>query len=191
MGSGVQKYRLIAETAIDQGACQKVWELAEFLDLLAGLSPEVVVEIGSHAGGTLYAWSRIAPTVIGMDVCESEMILPHTGKPRGEHGAHMVIGDTHMESTRDELIDYLDGRFIDCLFIDGDHSYDGVRQDYEMYRDLVRPGGLIAFHDIVTHQYQLGCEVVKLWTEIRDESAVEIIDSDGDHWGGIGVLTRG
>jgi hypothetical protein len=34
------------------------------------------------------------------------------------------------------------------LFIDGDHTYEGVRRDFEMYSPLVRKGGIIAFHDI-------------------------------------------
>lgn len=181
----------VAEKAIELGACQKAWELAEFLDVLADMKPQLIVEIGSHAGGTLYAWSRVAPAVIGMDICESAMVYPHTGKPRDEHGAQMVIGDSRDESTRDALVEALGGRMIDCLFIDGDHTYEGVRSDYEMYSDLVRPGGLIAFHDIVTHLYALHCEVVKLWCEIKNESAVEIVSSEGDHWGGIGVLRRG
>jgi len=37
---------------------------------------------------------------------------------------------------------------VDLLFIDGDHSYEGCRLDFEMYRDLVAPDGLIVFHDI-------------------------------------------
>ena len=37
---------------------------------------------------------------------------------------------------------------MDFLFIDGDHSYEGAKQDFENYSKLVRPGGLIALHDI-------------------------------------------
>jgi len=37
----------------------------------------------------------------------------------------------------------------DFLFIDGDHTYEGVEGDFEMYSPLVRRGGIIAFHDIV------------------------------------------
>lgn len=192
MGIGVQKYRLIAEAAIGHGAAQKPEELAEFLDLLADLKPDVIVEIGVFAGGTAYAWRRVAPnpTVIGIDLLPGgpRPLYGH-GKPRDEHGATVIVGDSHDVGTLKELVVELDGRPIDCLFIDGDHSYDGVRQDYEMYRHLVRPGGLIGFHDIVTHNYALGCEVVKLWCEIKDQSAVEIVSSEGDHWGGIGVLT--
>lgn len=188
------EHHLIAEKAVEYGACQKRQELAEFLDILSELNPEVIVEIGSYSGGTLYAWQRVAPNplVIGMDIVPSDPTFVYqNGLPRGEHGAKMIIGDSRDQPTRDALLEALDGRLIDCLFIDGDHTYEGVRSDYEMYRDLVRPGGLIALHDIVTHNYALHCEVVKLWCEIKDESAIEIVSSEGDHWGGIGVLRRG
>ena len=33
------------------------------------------------------------------------------------------------------------------VFIDGDHSYDGLRADWEGWSELVAPGGLIALHD--------------------------------------------
>ncbi|MEO0196406.1 MAG: class I SAM-dependent methyltransferase [candidate division WOR-3 bacterium] len=38
---------------------------------------------------------------------------------------------------------------LDFLFIEGNHSYEGVKMDFEMYFPLVRKGGIIAFHDIV------------------------------------------
>lgn len=39
------------------------------------------------------------------------------------------------------------GPAIRLLFIDGDHTYDGVCQDYAAWRDHIAPGGIIAFHD--------------------------------------------
>lgn len=36
---------------------------------------------------------------------------------------------------------------LDLVFIDGDHSYDAVRQDLRAWRDKVRPGGVLAGHD--------------------------------------------
>ncbi len=36
---------------------------------------------------------------------------------------------------------------IDLLFIDGDHSYEGVRRDWELFSPHVRPFGVIVFHD--------------------------------------------
>lgn len=36
---------------------------------------------------------------------------------------------------------------VGLLFIDADHSYEGVRRDFESWSPLVRPGGIVAFHD--------------------------------------------
>jgi predicted O-methyltransferase YrrM len=36
---------------------------------------------------------------------------------------------------------------VDMLMIDGDHSFDAVLHDFELFRDLVAPSGLILFHD--------------------------------------------
>ena len=38
-------------------------------------------------------------------------------------------------------------RSIDLLFIDGDHSLDGCRQDVESWLPYVRSGGIVLFHD--------------------------------------------
>jgi hypothetical protein len=196
MGIGVREHSpiAIAEAAVANGAVQKPRELAEFISLLIDLEPQVVVEIGVHVGGTLYAWQQIAPTVMGVDWA-----------PDGPHvleldGATVVLGNSHETKTYMAVEKCLDGRAIDCLFIDGDHSYVGVRQDYKMYHSLVRPGGLIAFHDIAPIlPEQINAEDIQIkrfWDEIKDESAVEIIDTD-DHLRshiagfGIGVLTNG
>jgi predicted O-methyltransferase YrrM len=42
----------------------------------------------------------------------------------------------------------LDRRWIDLLYIDGDHSYEGVLTDLEMYSALVRNGGAVMMDDI-------------------------------------------
>lgn len=36
---------------------------------------------------------------------------------------------------------------LDVLFIDGDHSYDGVKSDWEAYKGLLGPGSVVIFHD--------------------------------------------
>jgi predicted O-methyltransferase YrrM len=36
---------------------------------------------------------------------------------------------------------------VDFIFIDGDHSYDGLRGDWEAWSPLVAPGGIVALHD--------------------------------------------
>ena len=36
---------------------------------------------------------------------------------------------------------------IDLVFIDGDHSPEGCREDWELWHQHVRPGGAVSFHD--------------------------------------------
>ena len=36
---------------------------------------------------------------------------------------------------------------VDFLFIDGDHSYEGLREDWEAWSGLVAPDGIVALHD--------------------------------------------
>lgn len=38
---------------------------------------------------------------------------------------------------------------IDLLFIDGSHAYEDVLQDFEQFFPYVKPGGIVAFHDVV------------------------------------------
>ncbi len=48
-----------------------------------------------------------------------------------------------------EIVDKvgLQERVLDILFIDGDHSYDGVKADWEAYRSFLKPGSIVIFHD--------------------------------------------
>jgi cephalosporin hydroxylase len=178
----------IAETAVtDQHALQRPTELAEFLILLRGINPKIVVELGVWKGGMLYAFCNVAPVVIGIDNYQDDEL------PASCYGAQMIVGNTHDPDTLSRLMKLLDGEFIDCLFIDADHSYDPAMQDYSMYGPLVRSGGLIVFHDIVSDHPLIHTDQV--WQELKDDAATEIIDPNpggllGAHQAGIGVLRK-
>ncbi len=82
----------------------------------------------------------------------------------------------------------LGDELLDFLFIDGDHSRAGVTQDWNDYRPLVRPSGLIALHDIRDSEYHRvnGCFVHDFWRRLELPKE-EIIDPLG-YWGGIGLV---
>jgi predicted O-methyltransferase YrrM len=64
---------------------------------------------------------------------------------------------------------------FDIIFIDGDHSYEGVKKDYDNALPLLNEGGYIVFHDINSH----ACPgVVKIWNDIKDKNSIEFIDSN-------------
>ena len=78
---------------------------------------------------------------------------------------------------------------MDFLFIDGDHTYEGVKADFNMYSELVRPGGLIVFHDICRHAAGMNCEVDRFWQEVKNERRTrEFVHDTNQGTCGIGVI---
>ncbi|WP_239404649.1 class I SAM-dependent methyltransferase [Frankia sp. Cj3] len=183
--------KIAAEAVRDHGALQKEGELASFLAALADVHVEVVVEIGCDAGGTLWAWQQLPGVrrVIGVDLPKAEF---STGRELDRAGAEMVIfGDSHADDVRNTLVGVLGNEPIDLLFIDGDHTYEGVRQDYEMYSPLVRPGGVIAFHDVGPHPAIPSVGVGRFWSEIRGTTIFWDETLIGDPtWAGIGWMLK-
>ena len=78
----------------------------------------------------------------------------------GQDRHRFIVSDSHQESTYDLVSDKKYG----MLLIDGDHSYEGARQDWELYSELVSPGGFVIFHDVLNFD----CGVPKLWDEVKE-----------------------
>jgi len=97
--------------------------------------------------------------------------------------------DSHKEETVRKLKDILGGGMIDLLFIDGDHRYEGVRKDFEMYSPLVRKGGIVAFHDICPGPPDAVGGVPSFWKETMGKYRnMPIIKDQGQGGCGIGIL---
>ena len=187
-------FKVAREAVETHGALQKVGELAGFLALLAEHVPEVVLEIGSDHGGTLWAWQQL-PSVRRVLAVDLPLGGFHSGRSLDTHGVEVVYGDSHKQETLEELADLLADDAVDLLFIDGDHTLEGVTSDYVMFSPLVRPGGVVAFHDILTHPNMPYVAVDVLWRQLRQPSSgrqasgsMEEIITDPATWGGIGVL---
>jgi cephalosporin hydroxylase len=183
---------------------QKMRELAPLIGLLKRRSPSVIVEIGTARGGTFYAWCQVAgptATIVSIDLAGGPFGGGYTsddisafrryGRPGQE--LHFIQADSHDARTRARVEEILAGREVDFLMIDGDHTYGGVRRDFEMYAPLVGNGNPIGFHDILPHPQNRSCEVDRFWSEIRSRYRnTEFIDSSRDtvaeQYGGIGLL---
>lgn len=187
--------------AFDIGMTQQWSEIQSLATLVRELRPERVLEIGTSGGGTFYLWTRLVgeeATLISVDLPpawaldDPEEALKRDlfqSFRRGRQALHFVRRDSHLAETRTEVLAILAGTPVDFLFIDGDHSYEGVRRDFLDYGPLVRPGGLVAFHDIRSHSAGLGGEVPRFWAEIREDyQGVELVEDRQQDGFGIGVI---
>lgn len=183
---------------------QKREEILRLLELLLRRPPARMCEIGGALGGTLLLFSRCASdeaTIVSID--RSYTFAQRRVFERFARRAQTVrclAADSQDEKTVGALKNHLDGDRLDFLFIDGDHSYAGVATDFRLYSPLVRPGGLIAFHDIVpdarmparrSGEKGVG-DVPRFWVELKarySEWTSELVEDPGQDGFGIGVLT--
>jgi cephalosporin hydroxylase len=175
-------------------------ELQILLNILQKRNIRRMLEIGTAQGGTLFLFARFLrpdSTIISLDLpegmfgggYESFKIPFYMNFAEKNQHIHLLRNDSHSPSSLSKVKSIIQGQKIDFLLIDGDHTYDGVKQDYQMYAPLVSKGGIIAFHDICKHPLSCGCEVNKFWYEIKTSYLhKEIIDKPHQNWAGIGVL---
>jgi len=175
-------------------------EIAKLLEIVKELEPKIILEIGTAGGGTLFLFSSIADpeaTIISLDLPggafgggypEWKMPLYQSFVKIGQKMS-LLRADSHKLETLELVKKALEYGMIDFLFIDGDHTYEGVKMDFEMYSPLVREGGIIAFHDIIEHPPETGCNVNTFWNEIKSRyEYLEIIEDPKQNWAGIGVI---
>jgi predicted O-methyltransferase YrrM len=176
-------------------------ELQRFMARVEEIKPQTIIEIGTARGGTLFLLSCVAAQNAQLISVDLPAGLFGGGYPFWKgllyrwfigdgQKLHLIRGNSHDTRTFDKTQRLLTGRKVDLLFIDGDHSYDGAKCDFLRYRTLVRPGGLIAFHDIVENRTDPDITVAPLWREIAQSfQTEEILQSYDQGECGIGILT--
>ena len=196
-------------------------ELEWLLEIYRSIRPRLVLEIGSLYGGTLWFWIQNAEP--GALIVSIDLVVPTVDhryedilrcqalwKPWAE-AAQRGLVVLHANSSEAATVQQAarHGPF-DFIFVDGGHDYETVQNDYENYWPLVRPGGVMAFHDIayldvnMPHQIDVG----RWWRDFKTNGRItgasadcenspigspilrELFDHDDqDDWG-IGVLVK-
>lgn len=153
-------------------------EFLELLKIFKQYNPKIILEIGSCKGGTLFCFCKLASydaTIISID-------LPFWGSKKyhkydyliiqlfncfkkDNQELHLIRGSSQDKNTVSYLEKLLNGRKIDFIFIDGDHSYEAVKKDFEFYSKFINKSGIIPFHDIAP-KYTDGSSV--FWNEIKN-----------------------
>lgn len=171
-------------------AYQNLNEFGNLWEFLAVRRPRNLLEIGSLYGGTLWYWSHL-PTIeriVTIDLpSDWAAVADEVRAARPLWAGWMtgidfydIEGDSHLPEILGRVQQIQGVKFFDVAFIDGDHTEEGVRRDFELYAPLVKPGGVVAFHDTIPNGNRHEPGVVKFTRELQWKyPSVEFFDPDG------------
>jgi hypothetical protein len=142
------------------------------------LAPRRYAELGSHHGMSFFAACQIAKGMaepcecVGIDTWEGDS---HTKsydetvfedfryllKTHYPHVGHFVRGYF------DDAARCFEDNSIDLLHIDGLHTYEAVKRDFETWLPKMTDRGVIMFHDTTEYEGDFG--VWRLWREVEEK----------------------
>ena len=164
--------------------------------LVCELQPQKIVELGSHFGVSFFSFCEAAQAfspdtfVYAVDTWEGDKHAGHY-----EENVYAQVFDYWscfhrlrsrlIRSTFDDAAQYFEDNSIDLLHIDGLHTYEAVKHDYDLWIQKMKQDSLILFHDINVRERGFG--VWKLWDEIKlGNQTYEVANGHG-----LGILVRG
>ena len=108
-----------------------VWEGVTTRELRRGMSPT----------GTIFAIDPYPPGRLGINY---QKLIAAREVARAPNGAVVWVRQTSVDALKQPAVRQAP---FDFVFLDGDHTYEGTRLDWEGWSPLIEPGGIIALHD--------------------------------------------
>ena len=159
--------------------------------LVSALRPSLIVELGVFTGGSFSTFCQAAlfldlPTiVVGIDHFQGDASAHGLDDSAIANIARFLPAYPNARLIRlpfDEAVTDFVGESINLLHIDGNHSYESVKHDYETWLPKLAPEGVVLFHD--TTEFAEGFGVHRFWAELGAlHPSFEFI-----HAHGLGVL---
>jgi O-antigen biosynthesis protein len=165
------------------------------LFLIEILRPQMIVELGTQRGVSYAAFCqgveelKLPSRCFAVDTWRGDAHATHYKETvftewNAYHHRYESFSKL-LRMTFDEALDSFQSGSIDLLHIDGLHTYEAVRHDYESWLPKMSDRGVILFHDTMETERNFG--VYKLWVEI----APRCPSFNFEHGHGLGVLAVG
>lgn len=165
--------------------------------LIEKLEPEYVVELGTHYGVSFFSFCEAAEALAtntftyAIDTWEGDSQAGYYGNEVYEkvyehfNSKHKARGRL-VRSTFDEAAEHFINNTVDIVHIDGLHTYKAVSHDYNKWKDKLKEGGTIMFHDWNVREKDFG--VWKLWEEVKSSGDFYCIEVTNGH--GLAIATK-
>jgi glycosyltransferase involved in cell wall biosynthesis/F0F1-type ATP synthase membrane subunit b/b' len=179
------------------GAASAWWSHVPFAQwLVIETRPRILVELGTHTGVSYSAFchavqrGRLDTRCHAVDTWRGDS---HTGgygeeiyeEFRRFHDERFVAFSTLLRCTFDDALDKFADNSIDLLHIDGEHTFEAVRHDFQSWLPKLSDRAVVLFHDTNERGGDFG--VWRLWSELCERyPSFEFL-----HGHGLGVLAVG
>ena len=162
--------------------------------LIEQLNPSTIVELGTHSGNSYLAMCQAVkenglPTkCYAVDTWLGDEHSSNYGEEvfidlSDYHSTHYGNFSSLLRTTFDEALKYFSDHTVDLLHIDGLHTYEAVKHDYESWLPKMAKNGIILFHDINVRKNSFG--VWRLWDEL---SSIYPYKIEFHHSHGLGLI---
>lgn len=162
--------------------------------LICHLRPNIFVELGTHSGNSYLAvcesvkHHRLPTQCYAVDTWEGD---GHSGEYSNNVYHNLkryhdpLYGDfsTLLRMTFDDALTHISDNSVDILHIDGLHTYEAVKHDFETWQPKLAANAVVLFHDTAVQQRGFG--VHRYWAELQQLHPHTITF---DHSNGLGVL---
>ncbi len=164
-------------------------------DLVSNVKPKIIVELGTHKGNSLFSFAqaikdnKLDTELHGIDSWEGEKHAGYYDESVYEN--FLKISKEYYKNVNivahkmyfDDAVTKFKDSSIDILHVDGLHTYDAVKHDFETWLPRVnKETGIVLFHDVCEKSRDFGVYI--LWEELKKRYKTITFD----HYHGLGVL---
>jgi cephalosporin hydroxylase len=181
---------------------QNPQEIRRLIERVQELKPKTILEVGTARCGTLFLFCQSAAEdaeIVSLDLPYGKNGggFPEWKGPiyqlfaRSDQQLTLLRANSHFEESRTRVERAVRGKKFDLIMIDADHSYEGVKRDFELYSPLVSERGIVVLHDVLPNRFDPEIDVHRFWREVSAaHQCEEIVDDYQQGCLGIGVVMR-